>query len=52
MSAFRSMRNVVLIDGCRLPFQPSSTKYEKLVAYDLARLALSGILTKTGVAPS
>jgi acetyl-CoA acyltransferase len=46
------LRNVVLVDGCRLPFQPSGTKYNKLVAYDLARLALSGILTKTGVKPS
>jgi hypothetical protein len=29
---------VVLVDGCRLPFQPSGTVYNKLVAYDLARL--------------
>merc|ERR1719197_1516977 len=47
-----SLRNVVLVDGARLPFQPSSTVYNKLVAYDLARLALTGILTKTGVKPS
>merc|ERR550537_1971040 len=46
-----SLRNVVLVDGARLPFQPSSTVYNKLVAYDLARLAMTGILTKTGVAP-
>lgn len=50
-SAFRSLKNVVLVDGCRLPFQPSGTVYNKLVAYDLARLALTGILTKTGVSP-
>ena len=50
-STFRSLRNVVLVDGCRLPFQPSGTKYNKLVAYDLARLALTGLLTKTGVSP-
>ena len=49
--AFRNLKNVVLIDGCRLPFQPSGTKYNKLVAYDLARLALTGILTKTGISP-
>lgn len=48
----RSLRNVVLVDGARLPFQPSSTVYNKLVAYDLARLALTGILTKTGVSPN
>lgn len=51
-SVFRSLRNVVLVDGCRLPFQPSGTVYNKLVAYDLARMAMTGILTKTGVAPS
>ena len=51
-SAFRSLRNVVLVDGARLPFQPSSTVYNKLVAYDLARLALTGLLTKTGVSPN
>jgi len=50
-SAFRQLKNVVLVDGCRLPFQPSGTKYNKLVAYDLARLALTGIMTKTGVSP-
>jgi len=51
-SVFRSLRNVVLVDGCRLPFQPSGTVYNKLVAYDLARLAMTGILTKTGVSPN
>ena len=51
-SAFRGLKNVVLVDGCRLPFHPSGTKYNKLVAYDLARLALTGILNKTGVAPT
>ena len=51
-SVFRSLRNVVLVDGCRLPFQPSGTVYNKLVAYDLARLAMAGILTKTGVQPN
>merc|ERR1719240_2611398 len=50
--SFRSLRNVVLVDGARLPFQPSGTIYNKLVAYDLARLALTGILTKTGVKPT
>ena len=45
------LRNVVLVDGCRLPFQPAGTTYNKLVAYDLARLALTGLLTKTGIDP-
>jgi acetyl-CoA acetyltransferase family protein len=50
-SAFRKLRNVVLVDGARLPFNPSGSVYNKLVAYDLARLALSGILTKSGISP-
>lgn len=45
----RGLRNVVLVDGARLPFQPAGGKYNKLVAYDLARLALTGLLTKTGI---
>lgn len=52
MSALKGLRNVVLVDGCRLPFQPAGTVYKKLVAYDLARLALQGILTKTAVSPN
>ena len=51
-SASNGLKNVVLVDGCRLPFQPSSTTYNKLSAYELARLALTGILTKTGVDPA
>ena len=46
------LKNVVLVDGCRLPFQPAGTVYKNLSAYDLARAAITGLLTKTGVAPS
>ena len=46
------LRDVVLIDGCRLPFQPMGTAYKDHLAYDLARMVMSGLLTKTGVAPS
>jgi acetyl-CoA acyltransferase len=42
---------VVLVDGCRTPFQPACTAYNDLMAYDLARLALRGLMTKTGVSP-
>ena len=52
MSALKGLRNVVLVDGCRLPFQPAGTVYKKMVGYDLARLAIQGILTKTGVSPN
>ena len=52
MSALNGLRNVVLVDGCRLPFQPAGTVYKKLFAYDLARAAIQGLLTKTGVSPN
>ena len=42
---------MVLVDGCRTPFQPACTAYNDLMAYDLARLALRGLMTKTGVSP-
>ncbi len=45
------LKNVVLVDGCRTPFQPACTAYNDLMAYDLARLALRGLMTKTGVSP-
>ena len=42
-------RNVVLVEGCRTPFMRSGTDYLGLTSYDLARLALRGILEKTGL---
>lgn len=42
-------RNVVLVEGCRTPFMRSGTNYLGLTSYDLARLALRGILNKTGL---
>lgn len=45
------LRNVVLVDGARLPFQPAMTAYNDLISYDLARLAMTGLMTKTGVSP-
>ena len=45
------LRNVVLVDGARLPFQPAMSAYNDLISYDLARLAMTGLITKTGVSP-
>jgi len=42
-------RNVVLVEGCRTPFRRSGTDYLGLTSYDLARLALRGLLDKTGL---
>jgi len=40
-------RTAVLVDGCRLPFQRSGTGYEDLMAYDMGRMAMKGLLTRT-----
>lgn len=45
-------RSAVLVDGCRLPFQRSGTQYTDLMAYDMARMALKGLLTRTGLDPA
>lgn len=47
MSDSNKMREVVFIDGGRTPFLRSGTDFKKLTAYDLARLALAGLLNKT-----
>lgn len=41
----------VLVDGCRIPFLRSGTDYVDLKAYDLGRMALKGLLTRTGLDP-
>jgi len=42
-------RNIVLVDGVRTPFQASCTGYEKLMAHDLQKMAISGLLKRTAV---
>ncbi|MEX0928352.1 MAG: acetyl-CoA C-acyltransferase [Balneolales bacterium] len=44
-------RRVVLVDGCRLPFQRSGTGYKDLLSYDLAREVLKGLIQKTEFDP-
>lgn len=44
-----SPRDAVFVDGCRIPFLRSGTGYADLRAYDLARMALKGLLTRTGL---
>ncbi len=43
--------NVVLVDGCRTPFQRSGTGYRDLTSYDLARMALQALLNRTQIDP-
>lgn len=45
----RVKRNVVLVDGCRIPFALAGTTYNDYLAVDLARMALKGILNKTAL---
>jgi len=45
-------RNVVLVEGVRTPFQLSNTNYEDLMAHDLGRYALKGLVSRTGISPS
>jgi acetyl-CoA acyltransferase len=44
--------NVVLVDGCRIPFQRSGTNYNDLMAYDLGRMAVEGLVARNGVDPA
>lgn len=48
----KGLRNVVVVDGGRIPFLKSNTDYQDLLSYDLARLALTGLLAKTQIAPA
>jgi len=49
MPATAPGRTAVFVDGCRLPFQRSGTGYEDLMAYDMGRMVLKGLLTRTGL---
>ncbi len=42
----------VVIDGVRTPFLKSGTEFKEYIAYDLARFAISGLISKTGINPN
>merc|ERR1719219_1263830 len=42
-------KNMVLVDGVRTPFLMSSTDYKSLMPHDLQRMALMGLVNKTGI---
>ncbi|MTI87235.1 MAG: thiolase family protein [Balneolaceae bacterium] len=52
MSSSTSKTTAVLIDGCRIPFQKSGTNYKHLMAYDLGRMAIEGLLFRNVVSPA
>jgi acetyl-CoA acyltransferase len=41
----------VLVDGARIPFLKSTTGYNHLMAYDLGRMAIRGILDRNNISP-
>ena len=45
-------RRVVVVDGCRTPFLRSGTDFRKLTAYDLGRMAISGLLARNAIDPA
>lgn len=47
-----SLDDAVFIDGCRTPFLRSGTAYANLKAYDLGRMVLKALLTRTGLDPA
>src|SRR3989338_4290598 len=46
------LKDVVFLDGVRTPFLTSGSSYQPLMSYDLARMAVSGILNRTAVPKS
>lgn len=44
--------NAVIVDGCRIPFQRSGTNYNDLMAYDLGRMAIEGLIARNAVDPA
>ncbi len=44
-----NLPNAVLVDGGRIPFQRSGTAYSDLMAYDLGRIAIEGLLARSGI---
>ncbi|MEO1022990.1 MAG: thiolase family protein [Bacteroidota bacterium] len=42
-------KTVVFVDGARIPFLKSGTAYSSLMAYDLGRMALSGLLARVSM---
>eukprot|EP01104_Vermistella_antarctica_P000931 TRINITY_DN11011_c0_g1_i1.p1 TRINITY_DN11011_c0_g1~~TRINITY_DN11011_c0_g1_i1.p1 ORF type:complete len:483 (+),score=155.22 TRINITY_DN11011_c0_g1_i1:39-1451(+) len=46
------LKDVVLVDGCRTPFLTSQTDYTDLMAYDLGRLALKGLVDRNNLNPA
>lgn len=44
-------KRIVVVDGCRIPFLATMTGYNDLMAYDLGKMAIKGLLTRTAIDP-
>lgn len=44
-----SSPTAVLVDGARIPFQRSGTGYQDLMAYDLGRMTIEGLLARSSI---
>lgn len=51
MNKSSSYTSIVIVDGCRIPFQKPGTAYRSYRAHDLARFAIRGLLDRTGLDP-
>ena len=43
---------VAVIDACRTPFMRSGTAFYDLMAWELGRCAVKGLIVRTGIEPS
>jgi acetyl-CoA acetyltransferase family protein len=49
MNGNQEMEEVVVVDGCRLPFRRAGGAYAALTSYDLAREVLAAIMNRNGL---
>jgi len=50
-SSIEKGRNVVLVDGVRTPFLTANSDFKDLMAHDLIREAIKGLVNKTKISP-
>lgn len=48
-STRNALPQAVIADGARIPFQRSGTGYKKLMAYDLGRMAIEGLIGRSAI---
>lgn len=51
MTQQNGLRSAVLVDGVRIPFLRSGSDYKHLMSYDLGRMAIKALLTRTQIDP-